>query len=143
MGRADLASAPRLRNIRLAPDAKPHPCPRCGGTYWASKPPSSRSDEEDAANVRMAIGGGLVLAVVMFVFALVLMAGAHAQTTFRNDRGQITGYVGTDSNGMRTYRDNMGRITGTASTDSNGTTTFRDGAGWITGTRERERRMGR
>jgi YD repeat-containing protein len=130
----------RMRNIRLVPDAKPHSCPRCGGTYWASKPPSSRSDEEDAANVRMAIGGGLVLAVVMFVFAFALMAGAHAQTTFRNDRGQITGYVSTDSNGTRTFRDGTGRTTGTATRDSNGTTTFRDAGGRTTGTATAPRR---
>jgi hypothetical protein len=56
-----------------------------------------------------------LLAAILLAFA----TAASAQTTFRNDRGQITGYV---------------------STDSNGTTTFRDAGGRITGTRERERR---
>jgi YD repeat-containing protein len=79
---------------------------------------------------------------IAFLLASTVLAAAQ-QTTFRDANGRITGYVTTDSNGMRTYRDGSGRTTGTATTDSNGTTTFRDGAGRITGTRERERRMGR
>jgi hypothetical protein len=46
------------------------------------------------------------------LFAAILLAfatAASAQTTFRNDRGQITGYVSTDTNGMRTFRDGSGR----------------------------------
>jgi YD repeat-containing protein len=71
------------------------------------------------------------------LFALITLAfatTASAQTTFRNDRGQITGYVSTDSNGTRTFRDGSGRITGTATRDSNGTTTFRDASGRTTAT---------
>jgi hypothetical protein len=29
----------RLNNMRFTPNATSHPCPRCGGTYWAIKPP--------------------------------------------------------------------------------------------------------
>jgi YD repeat-containing protein len=77
-----------------------------------------------------------LLAAILLAFA----TAASAQTTFRNDRGQITGYVSPDSNGTKTFRDGSGRITGTATRDSNGTTTFRDGSGRITGTATAPRR---
>jgi YD repeat-containing protein len=129
-----------MRNIRLAPEVKPHPCPRCGGTYWASKPPASAEGNDDD-NDRLVIGAGVILiALVVAMFAFALMGYAHAQTTFRNDRGQITGYISTDSNGTRTFRDGSGRTTGTASRDSNGTTTFRDAGGRTTGTASSPRR---
>jgi hypothetical protein len=80
------------------------------------------------------------LVLIASVAAAVLVTtAAHAQTTFRNDRGQTIGTAATNGN-QTTYRDDRGRTTGTATVDSAGTTTFRDSSGRTVGTAAAPRR---
>jgi hypothetical protein len=74
------------------------------------------------------------LSAFVLLIALATPAAAQNQTIFRNEKGQTTGTVTTDSNGTKTFRDGSGRTTGTATTNSNGTTTFRNEKGQTTGT---------
>ena len=130
----------RLANMRAVPGAEVCPCPKCGGTYWASKPPLPEEikvhdiDWNAIIKVGIAVVATLILAVALSLLAI----SAHAQT-FRDASGKLTGTATRDANGQTTYRDGSGRMTGTASTNSNGTTTFRDGSGRMTGTAERRR----
>ena len=78
--------------------------------------------------------------IVALTLAMITAALAQNQTTFRNEKGQTTGTVTTDSNGTKTFRDGSGRTTGTATTNSNGTTTFRNEKGQTTGTATRSGR---
>ncbi len=131
--------ANRLRNMREAPGAVTHPCPHCGGTYWAIKPPPPPAEEDDAVPAIMkAIGLAAAAILIAALFLLVMSYHAHAQT-FRDSSGRLTGTATRDANGQTTYRDGAGRMTGTSSTNSNGTTTYRDGSGRMTGTAERRR----
>jgi hypothetical protein len=133
----------RAHNLRSMPDVQTHPCPHCGNTYWARKPPSRaafkaerRAGREARSWNMWALAAGA--AVLVLVFAVTMLA-AHAQT-FRDASGRLTGTATRDANGTTTFRDASGRQTGTASRNSNGTTTFRDGSGRMTGTAEGRRR---
>lgn len=134
----------RLGNMKDIPDATTNPCPRCGGTYWAIKPPPGlppdRNGAEPLSTAMKALGlaAAAILLAALFLLAMAYRS-AHAQTTFRDASGRQTGTASTSSNGTTTFRDSFGRQTGTASTNGNGTTTFRDGAGRMTGTAERRR----
>jgi len=149
----------RLANMKSIPAAKANPCPRCGGTYWAIKPPPGLPpgvgiggqilhyppDDTgvEPANLTAAMKVlGLCAAAILLaaLFLLAMAYRAHAEaTTYRDSAGRLTGTATRDSNGTTTFRDSSGRLTGTASTNNNGTTTFRDGSGRMTGTAERRR----
>lgn len=145
----------RLANMRGVPDAKTNPCPRCGGTYWAIKPPPGLPgvggeilryppDVTEAeplswtwAMKLVGLSSAAILLAALFLLAMAYRA--HAQATYRDSSGRLTGTATRDSNGSTTFRDASGRQTGTATTNGNGTTTFRDGSGRMTGTAERRR----
>src|SRR5262245_15479815 len=82
----------RLRNIKLMPEATPHPCPQCGGTYWCSKPPPSTDDDDRA----MPYALKLLIAVIIgfgFMVATVLFARAEEAMPFpRRDGNCPSGY---------------------------------------------------
>ena len=120
-----------MRNMKLMPEATPHPCPRCGGTYWASKPPETEQDQPRSTKFIIA-----VFAVILATVLAVVMS--HAQTvTFRDASGRLTGTSSRDANGTVTYRDGSGRMTGTSTRDGNSTRTLRDGSGRMLGTETR------
>jgi hypothetical protein len=130
----------RMANMAGVPTASINPCPRCGQTYWASKPPSFGPEPVTDFPLAMKIIGALAVAVLIASIAALMMPRAvWGQTTFRDASGRQTGTASTSSNGTTTFRDSSGRQTGTASTNGNGTTTFRDGSGRMTGTAERRR----
>jgi hypothetical protein len=127
----------RLHNMKRIPDATPHPCPRCGSTYWAIKPPPIQlPPEKNEARSWNWWALVAIAAVLILVFAVATLARAQ---TFRDASGRLTGTATRDANGTTTFRDGAGRQTGTATRDANGTTTFRDGSGRMTGTAERRR----
>jgi hypothetical protein len=135
----------RIENRRLVPHATVNPCPHCGSTWWAGKPPPGPAPAPlEPARVNwtftMRVIAALAAAVLIAaLFALLMPHLAHAQTTFFDASGRRAGTATRDANGTTTFRDGAGRMTGTANTNSNGTTTFRDGTGRMTGTAERRR----
>jgi YD repeat-containing protein len=134
--------------MRGIPDARTNPCPQCGGTYWAIKPPPglpsgtgklhSPLEPTDWTTSMKVLGLSAAAILLAALFLLAMAYRAHAQT-FRDASGREIGTATRSSNGTTTFRDGAGRMTGTASTNSNGTTTFRDGSGRMTGTAERRR----
>jgi hypothetical protein len=138
----------RIMYIKSTPDATTNPCPRCGGTYWALKPPPglpsgtgklhSPLEPMDWTTATKAVAW-IAAAILATALYMLLTHSALAQTTFRDSSGRQTGTASTNSNGVTTFRDATGRQTGTATTNGNGTTTFRDGSGRMTGTAERRR----
>jgi hypothetical protein len=62
--------------------------------------------------------------------ALLLAAGqAHADETFYDAQGRVSGRSHTDSAGAETFFDAEGRVSGRSYTDSGGTTHLFDGEG--------------
>jgi hypothetical protein len=64
---------------------------------------------------------------------------AQTSTTFRDERGQITGTAST-SGGVTIYRDRLGRETGTAEHRRDGGIQFRDARGRLIGASTAPRR---
>ena len=140
----------RLKKMKTIPD---NPCPRCGGTYWALKPPpgwppplidaplthASPPEPTDWSTAMKVLGLSAAAILLAALFLLAMAYRAHAQATYRDSAGRLTGTASTSSNGVTTFRDASGRQTGTATTNGNGTTTFRDGSGRMTGTAERRK----
>jgi YD repeat-containing protein len=66
-------------------------------------------------------------------------AAAQPATTFRNERGQITGTAST-SGSVTTFRDSAGRVTSTAGRMRDGSIQYRDTMGRLTGSTTAPRR---
>ena len=58
-----------------------------------------------------------------------LILGAHADETFYDAEGRVSGRSHTDSGGASTFYDAAGRVSGRASTDTGGTIHFYDAEG--------------
>jgi hypothetical protein len=117
----------RLKNMKSVPGAETNPCPHCGGTYWALKPPpgpQSPLEPTDWTTAMKVVGLTAAAILLAALFLLGMAYRAHAQATYRDSAGRLTGTASTSSNSVTTFRDASGRQTGTANTNSNGTTTF-------------------
>jgi hypothetical protein len=64
--------------------------------------------------------------------ALITTASAEPLTTFRNDKGQVTGYSERRGN-TTTFSNSLGQQTGRAERQRDGTTIFYDSAGRMVG----------
>jgi hypothetical protein len=77
---------------------------------------------------------------IAFLFATTATANAGDTTRqFYNDKGQNVGSATTNNSGQTTFRNERGQVTGT-STSRNGVTTFRDSMGRQQGTATAPRR---
>lgn len=87
----------RMRNMRNSPDVSPHPCPRCGGTFWASKPPPE--EKEERAPWPYAIRLAVAVLVGFCVMTLtVLFARSEEAVPFpRRDGNCPSGYYQSGS----------------------------------------------
>jgi hypothetical protein len=78
----------RLDNMKTNPDVTPHPCPQCGGTYWASKPPPFPEEDENIVAFLPTILNLIIALLVGFIVVFVAVLVSNAEEALPFARGK-------------------------------------------------------
>ena len=62
----------RMRNIRDVPNASVHPCPSCGGTDWATKPPDYPREHMRDRLLVFFVSGALIAGLIIALIILLM-----------------------------------------------------------------------